>query len=110
MIDLAPLAENEIAYDIESKIFSVSTSGVVTLVNSSVLDFETFPHHQLTISVRNSAGDSAYAILNVQLTDENEHTPEFISELFLVSIPETLAIDEAVLYHHRVRRRCSNAR
>ena len=94
VIDLAPLAENEIAYDIESKIFSVSTSGVVTLVNSSVLDFETFPHHQLTISVRNSAGDSAYAILNVQLTDENEHTPEFISELFLVSIPETLAIDE----------------
>lgn len=84
---------NEIGFDVRSEAFSISPTGSVTVANSSLLDYESLPLHQVTVSIRNSAGDMAYAILNVAITDENEHPPEFISDSFFVAIPETVPVN-----------------
>ena len=95
LVELAPVAENEVSYDIDSEAFSVGPTGRVIVANSSLLDFETFPLHQVTVSIQNSVGERAYAVLDVELTDENEHAPEFVSDSFFVAIPETISVNEA---------------
>lgn len=92
VMEFGPVTENEVSYSVNSEAFSISSTGTLSVENSSLLDFESSPLHQLTVGIQNSMGDDAYAILNVELIDENEHAPIFISDSFFVGIPETLAL------------------
>ena len=83
---------NEVGFDVESEAFSINSMGLLTVANSSLLDYESLPIHQVTVSIRNAAGDTAYAILDVIITDVNEHQPEFISDSFFVAIPEMVPV------------------
>ena len=87
---------NVALYHVNSDVFSIDElRGILTLVDSSLIDFETRSLYQLTISIENSAGNVSYAVLNVEITDENEHIPQFISDSFFVAIPETVGVDVA---------------
>jgi protocadherin Fat 4 len=79
-------------YSLSSEIFTVSSAGAVTVANASQLDHESLPLHQVTVSISNSAGDMAYGILDIAITDVNEHRPEFLSDSFFVAIPETVSV------------------
>lgn len=95
VMDFSGVAQNGVSFGASSDVFTMSTSGSLTVANSALLDFETRPLHQVTVRVENSDGDLAFAVLNVQLLDENEHTPQFIADVFLVGIPETVPVGVA---------------
>ena len=90
VMDFSGVTQNGVSFGTSSDAFTMSTSGSLTVADSTLLDFETRPLHQVTVSVENSDGDRAFAVLNVQLLDENEHAPQFIADVFLVGIPETV--------------------
>ncbi len=92
VMDFSGVAENEVSYGVNSEIFTISSTGALSVRNASHLDFESFPAHQLTISIENAAGNRSFAVLTIQLTDENEHRPEFIADKFQVGIPETTPV------------------
>ena len=95
VMEFSGRAQNVDIYRVNSAIFDISSTGTLTVANSSAIDFETQSLYQLTISIENTASiTSAYAILNIRLTDENEHTPLFISNSSFVGVPETLAVGE----------------
>ena len=70
-------------------LFSIDSAGTVRLAVSNGLDFESQSLYQLTVSASNAAGNCAFATLNVAITNENEHTPEFISQAIFIALPET---------------------
>ncbi len=83
---------NEVSFFVNSEIFSISSSGTLTVGNSSLLDFESRPFHQITVVIENSGGDRAYAVLTIEMEDQNEFPPEFIAESFIVGVPETTGV------------------
>ncbi len=91
------LAVNADRFDIESGnpegLFNITPQGIVHLETSG-LDFETQSLYQLSISVANTAGARSYTILDIEVTDVNEHGPVFISDFFFVPLPETTPIGE----------------
>ena len=70
-------------------LFSISGMGTLTLVSTVGLDYETQMVYQLVISIANSVSDQAFSLIDISVTDVNEHTPQFISQSFFVAIPET---------------------
>ena len=75
--------------------FSIDAIGTITLA-SARLDFEERRLYQLTIGIENSAGESAFTVLNVSINDANEFGPEFISNVSFIAIPETIPTNEPV--------------
>ena len=76
-------------------IFEIDSAlGTVRLVSPLGLDYETQPLYLVTVLGQNSLGDSAYTVLNIIITDENEHPPLFISDSFFIAIPETTPINQ----------------
>ena len=73
--------------------FSIDATRTITLV-STQLDFESKPLYQLTIGIANSAGESAFTVLNISINDTNEFGPEFISNASYIAIPETIPVNE----------------
>ncbi|XP_046644672.1 fat-like cadherin-related tumor suppressor homolog isoform X5 [Daphnia pulicaria] len=73
-----------------------SIRGVVTLAEK--LDRETMAQHLLTVSVKDQGTPSKrnFARLLIDVTDHNDHTPEFMSELVQVRIFETAAVGSVV--------------
>ncbi|XP_045031201.1 fat-like cadherin-related tumor suppressor homolog isoform X3 [Daphnia magna] len=73
-----------------------SIRGVVTLAEK--LDRETMAQHLLTVSVKDQGTPSKrnFARLLIDVSDHNDHTPEFMSELVQVRIFETAAVGSVV--------------
>ncbi len=72
--------------------FSMTPGGIVRL--ESTVNFEVQSLHQLSISVANAVGSKSYTILDIGVTDINEHRPQFISDYFFVPLPETVPTGE----------------
>ena len=95
IFEFSSFTENEVrdSYNIVNGnvdgIFNVTGTGIVKL-ELPVLDFETQSLYQLSISIANSAGDVAYTILDVVVTDVNEYAPVFISDSFFAVVSEIL--------------------
>ena len=70
-------------------LFSISGLGTLTLVSTAGLDYETQSLYQLVIEIANSVGEQAFALIDISVTDVNEHSPQFISQSFFVAVPET---------------------
>ena len=74
-------------------IFTIDTMGMVRLESAS-LDFETQALHQLSISIANSAGNKSYTILDIVVTDVNEHGPDLVTDSIFIGLPETTPTGE----------------
>ena len=94
VVDFFAITHNKDFFSVNSDLFSIDNTGIVTVANSSIFDFEIQPVHQVTISIENIAGEIAYSVLTVDIMDVNEYAPMFISDEFLVWIPETMATGE----------------
>ena len=70
-------------------LFDVNNFGTLTLASNTGLDYESQELYQVVISIINSAGERAYSLIDVSVSDVNEHAPQFISQSFFVAVPET---------------------
>ena len=74
-----------------SDIFSLdSTTGELTNQPGAVLDYETQPMYQLTITATDGIF-TAYAEVTVELVDVNDNPPMFTSSQYSTTIPESLS-------------------
>ncbi len=64
-------------------------SGVITLASS--LDYESQRLYQLTVEgTRSGQNTTAYTVLMIEVTDVNEHPPQFITSSFFIALSETV--------------------
>ena len=95
------LFSSAVSYSIEGgnteEVFRVDDFGTLSLNPGAgvVLDYETTPTYQLTVSAEDSAGNKHFNVLTITLSDVNDISPEFISSSFLVHIPETTPVGVA---------------
>ena len=70
-------------------LFGINAFGTLSLASTVGLDYETQSLYQLVILITNTAGEEAHSLIDVSVSDVNEHAPEFISQSFFVAVPET---------------------
>ncbi|XP_060078510.1 protein dachsous-like [Ylistrum balloti] len=76
-------------------IFSISSSGEITVKNNDKLDYETFEKIQLLVSAKN--GDlSGYALVEVSVLDVNDNAPQFAQDPYYTFIREDVPIGTTV--------------
>ncbi len=97
VFDFSSETNNADTFSVNSTFLSIDNSGNLVLTNSTFLDFEAQPVHQVTISILQSSTQlTAQEVLTLMVTDENEYPPAFIAGLFLVWLPETTPVDDVV--------------
>ncbi|XP_073469084.1 protocadherin Fat 3 isoform X2 [Aquarana catesbeiana] len=69
-------------------------SGVIT--TQKALDFEQMPSYQLIIQATNMAGMASNTTVNIQILDQNDNAPVFLSSQYIGSISEAAPINSIV--------------
>ncbi|XP_068122905.1 protocadherin Fat 3 isoform X5 [Hyperolius riggenbachi] len=69
-------------------------SGVVT--TQKALDYERVPSYQLVVQATNMAGMASNATINIQILDQNDNPPVFLSSQYAGSISEAAPINSIV--------------
>ncbi|XP_041440520.1 protocadherin Fat 3 isoform X2 [Xenopus laevis] len=69
-------------------------SGVIT--TQKALDFEKISSYQLTVQATNMAGMASNTTVNIQILDENDNAPVFLSSQYVGSINEAAPINSIV--------------
>ena len=97
VLDFSSDTLNADIFFVDSEFLSIDNNGILILTNSSYLDFERQPVHQITITIsQSSTGETAHEILTLNILDENDNNPVFISDSFMVWVPETILVGDTV--------------
>ena len=73
-----------------TNLFEIDSAGIVSLSTSFTPDYESQRLYLLSVEGRRTGvSEVAYTVLMVEITDVNEHTPQFASDSFFIALPET---------------------
>lgn len=99
VISLSAISQSTLVYEVKDGnvdgVFTINPySGVIT--SQKALDYERASSYQLIIQATNMAGMASNATVNIQIVDENDNPPVFLSSQYLGSISEAAPVNSVV--------------